>query len=262
MLTFRNIHVNISPSTDGDGFLMTMDCFEKLDRWYHKPLGRALLRAESEQLSTLLPNMFGYYLLQLGLTSQHAWLSDSPIRNKVFLSPEHFDRQASLICPIETLPFPENSIDVILIPHTLDLISNPARVLEEACRVLIPEGHLIIFGFNPISFWGLFRLFKSKTKVPWLSHSATSQKMRVMLKELAMEVESVNSFFYRLPFKNIDLLRKTLFLESIGKIIWPYPGNAYCLVAKKSMATPTLIKPKWSVKALYGKKKVSGLTTR
>jgi len=53
------------------------------------------------------------------------------------------------------LPFAAASIDLVLLPHVLEFASNPHQVLREVERVLVPEGQVVIAGFNPISLFGL-----------------------------------------------------------------------------------------------------------
>ncbi len=56
----------------------------------------------------------------------------------------------------ETLPFESESIDLVLLPHTLELAERSSRkcALRETARVLIPGGRVILTGFNLASLWG------------------------------------------------------------------------------------------------------------
>jgi SAM-dependent methyltransferase len=52
--------------------------------------------------------------------------------------------------------------------HALEFHDDPHQILREVERVLIPEGELIITGFNPISIWGLRqRLPNCPGDFPW-----------------------------------------------------------------------------------------------
>ncbi len=55
-----------------------------------------------------------------------------------------------------------DSIDLVFLPHTLEFSADPHQVLRETERVLIPEGRVIILGFNPLSSLGLWRLFRRR----------------------------------------------------------------------------------------------------
>jgi ubiquinone/menaquinone biosynthesis C-methylase UbiE len=55
----------------------------------------------------------------------------------------------------DALPFDSASLDLVVLPHTLELASDPHQTLREVERVLVPEGRVVIVGFNPASLWGL-----------------------------------------------------------------------------------------------------------
>jgi ubiquinone/menaquinone biosynthesis C-methylase UbiE len=60
-----------------------------------------------------------------------------------------------LHCDFAALPFPANSLDLVVLPHTLELDADPHATLREVERVLVPEGRVVICGVNPASLWGL-----------------------------------------------------------------------------------------------------------
>ena len=72
----------------------------------------------------------------------------------------------TLCAPLASLPFASDSIDAIILPHTLELVEDPYAVLREAERVLCAEGCLMICGFNPWSGWGARRLFAQYFRRP------------------------------------------------------------------------------------------------
>ena len=49
------------------------------------------------------------------------------------------------------LPIATQSIDLVLLPHVLEFAEEPHAVLREVDRVMMPEGRLVIVGFNPWS---------------------------------------------------------------------------------------------------------------
>ncbi len=52
------------------------------------------------------------------------------------------------------LPFASQSLDLVVLPHVLEFAHEPHQILREVERVLIPEGQIIVTGFNPASLWG------------------------------------------------------------------------------------------------------------
>ncbi len=62
--------------------------------------------------------------------------------------------RSTVWCDLLDLPFEAQSVDLLVMPHTLEFARDPHRLLREAERVLVPEGQLIILGFNSLSLWG------------------------------------------------------------------------------------------------------------
>ena len=74
-----------------------------------------------------------------------------PSANRGLHAPEG---RSTVWCDLLDLPFEAQSVDLLVMPHTLEFTSDPHRLLREAERVLMPEGRLIILGFNSLSLWG------------------------------------------------------------------------------------------------------------
>src|SRR5271154_3702462 len=125
-----------------------------LEDWFAGPLGVRVLREEAALATLALDTVFGFELLQVG-----AWgparqlLAGARTQHTTLLAPE-LGAGVTLCAPLDTLPFRSDSIDAILLPHTLELVEDPYAVLREAERVLCAEGCLMICGFNPWGGWG------------------------------------------------------------------------------------------------------------
>ncbi len=214
----------------------------ELNRWFEKPLGQHLLSEEVEVLQTILPHLFGYHLLQIGNVGYGCLLDSSRIMHRCVLS-----SYANLINKpytsvyglADALPFANESLDVVVLPHILEFKENPHEILREVERVLIPEGYIIILGFNPLSFWGLWRwLFARRDTVPWCGQFLSQLRVKDWLALLGFELQDSKSFFFALPFRHrISWLNKIIGIGNFGAV--------YVLVAKKRVATLTLLKSKW-----------------
>jgi SAM-dependent methyltransferase len=217
-----------------------------MDQWFAKAPGSILIETESSLLSNLIPHLFGYYLLQLGMTSKNNWLSNCRIPQRIHLSPEcpcHFVGPC-VQGNFEELPFLPDSIDVALLPHVLEFAHNPQQILEEVYRVLIPEGYAVILGFHPWSLWGLAKVFVGRKKIPWVGKFYSSYRVRHWLTLQGFKVEDHETLFFRPPLTNTKWLKKLFFLEAVGQLLWPYLGGVYLIVAKKRVATLTPFRSK------------------
>jgi len=214
----------------------------QLNRWFQKPLGQHLLSEEVEVLQKILPDLFGYHLLQVGNVGYGCLLDSSRIMHRCLLSlsANMIDKPyTSISGSAAALPFANESLDVVVLPHVLEFEEHPHEILREVERVLIPEGYVIILGFNPLSFWGVWRwLFTRRDTVPWCGRFLSQLRLKDWLALLGCEVKTYKSFFFVLPFrKKIKFLKK---LSVAGNF-----GAVYVLVAQKRVATLTLLKSKW-----------------
>ena len=229
----------------------------QLRRWYRTSLGKRVQQAELELLEQVLPLLFGYHLLSVGDPLGEGMLSASRIGHRMILddippllrgAKENAER---LRGRNDQLPLASDSLDVVILPHTMEYADNPHEVLRETERVLIPEGHLVILGFNPLSLFGLRRLFTGwRESSPWSGHYYSALRIRDWLALLGFDTVMVRNYFFRPPFQSQRLMRPLERIERIGERFWSPLGGGYILVAKKRVVTLTPIKPRWRSRRL------------
>jgi SAM-dependent methyltransferase len=220
---------------------------EVIQHWFESGSGKFLVDCENAQLQRLFQTLFGYYLVQLGQPSQYVLtgsrLSHNIIVGSSALLPEKGTLR--LMSQFDQLALASESVDAVVMPHTLDFVANPHQVLREVDRVMIPEGHLIVFGFNPISVMGVRRLFVfNKQRMPWAGQFIRLGRLQEWLAVLGFEVVMQQCFFYRPFFSSQWMMDRGQFLEKLVPYL-PCLGNAYVLVAKKKVCPVTPIKPDW-----------------
>lgn len=220
---------------------------QRLFDWYQTSLGQMLAQQEQQQLDRLLPDLFGYHLLQLGAASP-SLLAASRILHKVVLdttAPSVF-QPSQLTGQPEHLPIQPDSIDAVVLRHSLDVALDPRQVLREAERILVPEGHLIIIGFNPRSLWGIRRCLSFRTQeAPWADRFLSVHRIKDWLALLGMETSDIHYLFFRPPVGRSAVADRLQFLERWGQKWWPFLGGTYILLARKKVSTLTSIKPRW-----------------
>ena len=226
---------------------------DKLSKWFKSPLGEAVFAMENNQLKDILPRLFGYHILQFGYCSGLNYLTSSRISNKTILFLEDTEIQKSVKTGVRTtaeeLPIALESVDVVLLPHTLEYSNDTHRLLREMERILICEGYAVIIGINPFSLWGLYHLFFCWwNKMPWGGRLISVSRMKDWLSLLDFEIEKVKYFFFSPPVSNVKLLKKFLPLERLGQYCYPIFGGLYVVVAKKRAAPLSPIKMKWQKK--------------
>ena len=214
-----------------------------LRAWFRTPLGRRLAEADREQLDAVLPNLFGFHLLQAGDLVGVDLVTSSRVRHRVVMAEGDNEARcrAGLRAEAEALPVASESVDVVLLPHVLEIHNRPHEVLREVERCLIPEGHVVVLGLNPWSLWGAWRLLRGRRRPPWCGHFYSPTRIRDWLSLLGFDIVQARSYFFRPPAVSGHLE----FLEGLGRRWWPLLGAAYILVAKKRVLTLTPIRPRW-----------------
>lgn len=225
-----------------------------LNQWFDTDLGKTVLEKESKELQQLAEKAFGYYLLEIGLLCHHPdYMQSSPIRSFVRAGLCR-DENSELVALPEQLPVATDYIDAVVLPHTLDFVLDPRQVLREVERILIPEGRVIITGFNPYSWWGLRRMIPGAARnLPWKGHFIPYARMQDWLSLLGFDVEETRTMLFGPPWKNAFLQQRFPRLDKIGQRFWPWFAGVYVIVAVKRVSTLTPIRPRWRLERKLSK---------
>ena len=222
----------------------------QLEGWFETRLGQRLLVQEQAALQEKAAAIFGYHVVQIGSPSPHFdLLKVSPAHNRVVLDQGLGRSRIDLAAKPTRLPLATDSIDGVILPHTLDFSSNPHQLVREVERILIPEGKVLLSGFNPWSLWGGVRLLRMRSSTPpWCGHFFSSRRVMDWLALLGFDLLEIHFLNFRPPLQNQGLMLKLQFMERIGKKVYPNFGGVYIILAVKRVVTITPIRPKWSVK--------------
>ena len=233
-----------------------------LHEWLKTPPGQYLLDWERGRFDEGVADVFGYHALQLGLPElpglqnnriPHRWLATDALRQALVV--DFVPSLPSLVTDFAALPFPENSLDLLLLPHALELSPDPHATLREVERVLVPEGRVVISGLNPMSLWGLrhsrtrllHRLRLGENDLPEVGETIGYWRLRDWLRLLSFEVESVQFGCYRPAARSAAWLDRMRWMDSAGERYWPIFGSVYFVVAVKRVRGMRLLGPSWKV---------------
>ncbi len=218
---------------------------ERLRVWYGSRVGQALLTELLPYFDELLPRLFGFYALQIGAIAPGIdLLAASRIRHRGCLDIAAYP--GCLQADPAALPIESASLDLLLLAHSLDFAPDPHQVMREAERSLVPEGHLLIMGFNPMSLFGIWRLARLRRHgPPWCGRFYSVMRTHDWLDLLGMDVLQTHYMMFRPPCQHTGLMRRCQPLEYAGRRLWRYFGGVYLVLARKRVATLTPIKPRW-----------------
>ena len=220
--------------------------------WLESTLGQYMLAREQAMFDAAVSDIFGFNALQMGLL-QIDTLKSSRIPHLMRVG----NREGDALCESDYLPFAESCIDLICLPHVLEFSRNPHQTLREAERILVPEGHLILTGFNPISAWGTKKTLSKDESYPWHGHFFTLSRIKDWLALLGLEFVSGSMHAYEPPINDEKWLKRFACMDKMGEKWWPMLGGIYFIVAKKRVVNITLLKPNWKKSALQQRLAVS-----
>lgn len=213
--------------------------------WLASSPGRYVIAREQAYFDEAVADIFGYHALQLGL-EQVDLLRASRIPLRVHAGPRG---AVGLRMDFRDLPIDSNSVDLMVLPHTLEFSENPHQVVREVARVLRPEGHVIISGFNPLSLWGLRRGVRRHDDFPWNGRFIHLARVKDWFALVGLEIVAGSMACYAPPCTEQKWLDRFGFMEKAGDRWWPIAGGVFFLQAIKRVRGIRLIMPKWSDRA-------------
>lgn len=234
-----------------------------LRAWFETEPGLSVAGAELQLAGEVLPDLFGYHVLQLGHPYATPMIACSRIQHQAIVAtgPQHGGE--ALCAQTDALPIQAGSVDVLVLPHVLEFARSPHAVLREAERVLIPEGHLVILGFNPWSLFGLWRFAGGwRGNVPWRGRFVGLPRLRDWLALLGFDVERVERLSFRPPLRRERLYAKLEFIERLGAHFWPIFGNVSFVLARKRVIAVRPIRANWARRRRLASAGVVEPTTR
>ena len=216
-----------------------------------------------------MADVFGYHAVQLGWPDiaglqanrmPHQWLAlAQPSEAAATQNPAvtALPVQAALITDFAALPFAEASLDLLVMPHTLEFSTDPHTTLREAARVLVPDGRVVICGLNPASLWG-WRQHRGRMAqrvglgigvgslyLPEGGEFIGYWRLRDWLRLLSFEVESSSFGCYRPAVRSAAWLDRMAWMDILGQRYWPILGAAYCVTAVKRVRGMRLLGAAW-----------------
>ncbi len=211
--------------------------------WRDFRQGEALARQIENQFNLWWPRIFGYHLLKVGNLSCELETGACSIRHQIRLSTQA--NLATVIADPDDLPFVQHAVDAVLLAHCLEFAQDPHHVIREAHRVLMPDGYLLLSGFNPYSAMGLLTLWPGlHRQLPWSGRF--------------FSIARVTDWLHLLGFEILDehrLFCTSMLSEQVGSSSFRHfaeqhlnwLGAAYVIVARKRTLPLTPIKPKWQL---------------
>lgn len=233
--------------SDGAPARSSEHTFEDLQAWYDTPLGRLTRRAILRVLDDLLPYLFGYHGAVIGAFLPWAEVLEASKINHRFSIARGSGRiaDAAVRADYEALPLASESLDLAVVLHGLEVVTDPAALIDEVERVLLPEGNLIVVGFNPFSLWGVPHMAGRIGKRRATGRLLSQERVLREFDRAGFALQSRQSVLFRPPLQQARLLGRLAFMEPLGVQLWPLGGGVYIMHGRKRVATLTQIPLRW-----------------
>lgn len=210
-----------------------------LRQWFGSPRGAALLGLEAALVAEELDDCFGWEMLQLGAWGEgRALLRGARTRSQALAAVAPV-AGADFVSRLTQLPVASDSVDAVVLPHTLEFESDPYAVLREADRVLAGDGKLVVLSFAPWSPWGLRAATTRDGHPPGLRRLISERRLRDWLRLLGYEVGESRRYLHELPWGEPEVgnarLRRSWW--------YPLPAGAFVLKARKRLHSLTPLRP-------------------
>jgi len=241
----------------------TYRVIQKWDSWLGSYLGQELIATEKQLLQEIIASKYAKFGLVVGVPSQSVLLDDLNVAKNIVLSQINGDKDdvEYVESNYSELPILSGSLECLVLPHILELLDNPRRLLSEACRVIKPEGKIVIYCFNKFSLWGIANQFRRKNYPYWPKHYISAGMVKEWLELEHFELVSHHYLMFR-PKAKPGIFKKLKFLEWIGKKLHLPLGGVYAITAKAKVVPLTPIKLNWQQQLSALKVSFDGPTMR
>ena len=231
--------------------------------WQKLPSGGLILTGVNQVLAHWWPKFFGYHLLKIGNLSTEIDSQSSPIKNQVNVAMNVTgDDAGGVIADIDDLPFLEHSVDVCLLSHTLEFSVDPHHVVREANRVLIPNGYMVLTGYNPFSVAGLNKLLPYRRQTyPWSERFFSPNRIKDWLHLMGYEILADERILHHRLSGNKEPGVIASYWQNFASRYFTSLGSVYVIIAKKRRLPLTPIKPKWQLRPNFKPVNVSPMNS-
>ncbi|SNX28461.1 Methyltransferase domain-containing protein [Polynucleobacter meluiroseus] len=212
------------------------------EKWLQSPPGRYVLNWEQTCVNQIVDDVFGFYAVQVGLPQINTLAENRMPVQALLMHANDRENHANsthwhrIEGNATELPFANETIDLLVLPHVLEFAADPHQVLREAERVLRPEGRLIISGFNPASLWGARQYLSRLIGNPYLPRDGQFiglLRVKDWLQLLNFSLDRGHFGCYKLPLQGETSMGRMDFLESMGNRWWPIFGAVFLISAVK-----------------------------
>jgi SAM-dependent methyltransferase len=210
--------------------------------FYASPLGQAARRMIRRKMRALWPDIKGQRILGIGYAAPYLdgfrdeadrVIAAMPARQGVLRWPAQGGGQAALVDELE-LPFPDLSMDRIVLVHALECAEQVGPLMREVWRVLSDSGRLMVIVPNRSGIWARFE------RTPFgYGRPFSPRQLSRLLRESMFTPVATDRALYMPPFRTSMLVRSAPAWERAGAALWGSFAGVVVMEAMKQIYAVT-----------------------
>jgi len=217
--------------------------------WFGTPLGQRFIADEQAVVAAQLDTIFGEHLVQIGQWhAPETFLAHARTQKKTLIDWRN-GTAADVLMQSNRLAIAPDSVDAVILPHTLELVASPHALLREVGRILRADGHLIVLSFDAGGLWGARNLL-SRRGYPYAQRQLIRERrLRDWLELLSFAVGPAQHFCHALPITRFAWFGRAP--EENWAARWlPFLGAGICVAAQKRVFPLTPVRNLWRPRRL------------
>jgi len=147
------------------------------------------------------------------------------------------NKNLSVLIDETELPFPDNSLQRVLLVHALENSDNGRKMLEEIWRVLSPTGRLLVIAPNRRGIW-------ARSPYSPFAHGQPFSywQLRQLFTEHSFTPLNANYALFFPPSSRNFILRISSFIEKLGNLLFQSFGGVILMEGEKQIYSPIIRK--------------------
>jgi ubiquinone/menaquinone biosynthesis C-methylase UbiE len=225
------------------------DLAARYDAWYQTPLGAFAHALEQEAifgLADVKPGErvvdigcgTGIYALELARRGLRVIGLDSSLE-MIAIAREKC-REAGLaslwVCgSAEALPFRSASADLALAVTSLCFVLHPDRAIDEMCRVITPDGRVVLGELNRWSSWAFVRRLKGLVMdtIYNRAHFWSRRELERLLRRNGLAPRAVRIVLHIPPIRRVTFLKRARVFDALLRRLLPWTGAFIAVAARR-----------------------------